>query len=155
MVDPVALAQSVVADLQADAEEHHVDISAQLPEATVPPLKSDPKLLRLLLNNLVGNAIKFTGEGGHVELTAAVRAKDVVLSVTDSGPGIAPEHHARIFEPFVHLEPIAHKHTPGAGLGLALVKDVAGILGARVELASEEGRGSTFSIVLQAGEAHP
>jgi signal transduction histidine kinase len=152
LVDPGALAQSVVADLRADAEEHRIDIRAHLPNVSLPPLKSDPKLLRLLLNNLVGNAIKFTGEGGHVELTAVVRASDVVLSVSDSGPGIAPEHHDRIFEPFVHLEPIAHKHTPGAGLGLALVKDVAGILGARVELSSDAGRGSTFSVILHTAE---
>ncbi|HET6345397.1 MAG TPA: ATP-binding protein, partial [Myxococcota bacterium] len=58
LVDAAALARSVVADLRADAEEHHVDIRAEVPEVSLPPLKSDPKLLRLLLNNLVGNAIK-------------------------------------------------------------------------------------------------
>jgi len=72
------------------------------------------------------------------------------LAVRDTGPGIAPEHRAEIFEPFHHLEPLQHKHTPGIGLGLALVRELVSGLGGEVELESELDRGTTFTVVLPA-----
>jgi signal transduction histidine kinase len=72
------------------------------------------------------------------------------LAVRDTGPGSPPEQQAIIFEPFEQLEPVRQKHTPGVGLGLALVKEMAGALGGRIELTSQTGAGSTFTVVLPA-----
>jgi len=70
------------------------------------------------------------------------------LAVRDTGPGISPEQQTIIFEPFEQLEPIRQKHVPGVGLGLALVREMAGALGGRIELTSQVGAGSTFAVVL-------
>ncbi len=70
------------------------------------------------------------------------------LAVIDSGPGIPADRQRLIFEPFTQLEPVRHKHTPGVGLGLALVERMVAALGGRVELRSELGCGSEFTVVL-------
>jgi signal transduction histidine kinase len=68
--------------------------------------------------------------------------------VKDTGPGISPQLSNRVFEPFVQLEEVRQKHLPGVGLGLALVKEMAGALSGHVALDSEVGVGSTFTVVL-------
>ena len=116
----------------------------------LPPFNSDPQLVRLILANLVGNAVKFTEHGGvEVELQRTEGAHRVL--VKDTGPGIPGHEHARIFEPFEHIEPTRKKHTPGIGLGLAIVREMVGALEGRVELESEVGRGSTFIVTLPNG----
>ena len=72
------------------------------------------------------------------------------IAVTDTGPGIPKEEQGRVFEPFEQLEATRHKHTPGVGLGLALVKQLTEALGGTVELESIEGAGSTFVVILPA-----
>ena len=118
----------------------------------------DPRIVRLIMSNLVGNAIKYTDQGvlqvRAVLLAAATpdpgaagrAAGSLVLTVRDTGRGIDPLDSERIFEPFEHGERIENKSTPGVGLGLALVRDLVAVLGGRVTLASERGVGSTFTV---------
>jgi len=115
--------------------------------AASPPMHSDPQLVRLILANLVGNAIKFTETGSvEVELQRTEGAHRIL--VKDTGPGIPRHEHGRVFEAFEHIEPTRKKHTPGIGLGLALVREMVGALEGRVELESDSGRGSTFIVTL-------
>ena len=76
------------------------------------------------------------------------------IAVIDTGRGIPAGNQARIFEPFEQLEPTRQKHTPGVGLGLALVRAMTTALGGRVELTSIPGHGSTFTVVLPPSSAH-
>ena len=115
--------------------------------AASPPVHSDPQLIRLIVTNLVGNAIKFTETGGvEVEVKRTEGAQRIL--VKDTGPGIPQHEHGRVFEAFEHIEPTRRKHTPGIGLGLALVREMVGALEGRVELDSDTGRGSTFIVTL-------
>jgi signal transduction histidine kinase len=107
---------------------------------------SDPRALRLILSNLLGNAIKYT-DGGALRLRAFIDG-GLVFTVSDSGRGIDPADQARIFEPFEHGERIEHKSTPGLGLGLALVRDLVAALGGRLTLQSDKGVGSLFTVTL-------
>jgi signal transduction histidine kinase len=100
--------------------------------------------------NLVGNAIKFT-PAGAVEVEVRSDASSHSILVKDSGPGIPPEDHDRIFEPFEQMEPLPHKHTRGVGLGLSIVKEMVEALSGRIELRSAPGEGSTFTVMLPAG----
>jgi PAS domain S-box-containing protein len=119
----------------------------------VPPILSDPDLIRLILSNLVTNAIKFTDQGAvSVALTFGDRGHRI--EVSDTGPGIPAKSQARVFEPFEQLEPSNQKHRPGVGLGLALVKALTTALGGNVELQSEVGAGSTFAVHFPAVERH-
>jgi signal transduction histidine kinase len=111
---------------------------------------SDPKLVRMIVVNLVGNAIKYTLDG-FVEVEIAESDGHHRIRVRDSGPGIAPEHRKKVFEPFEQVEAVGNKHIPGVGLGLALVKQLVGALGGSIELQSDVGAGSTFTVVLPSG----
>lgn len=144
-IDLPALVEGLRLELAAAIEAKglrlDIEVSAGARRAT-----SDPRVLRLILSNLLGNAIKYT-DGGAVELRAFLDA-GLVFTVSDSGRGIDPADQERIFEPFEHGERIEHKSTPGLGLGLALVRDLVAALGGRLTLQSEKGVGSLFTVTL-------
>ncbi len=145
--DVGALAAQVLEELVPEATEKGLKL--ELATSEVPPLRSDARLVRIVLGNLLGNAIRYTQQG-QVALSLRCDARGHVCEVRDTGPGIPREHWSRIFEPFEQLEPLRHKSTPGVGLGLALVKQVVDALQGKVELESEVGVGSTFRVVLPA-----
>jgi two-component system, sensor histidine kinase len=99
----------------------------------------------LVLTNLVSNAIKFT-ERGRIDVFVERATEMVRFTVQDTGPGIAREERARIFEPFEQVVRVEWKHLQGFGLGLALVKEMVTALKGQVELRSEVGVGSTFVV---------
>jgi signal transduction histidine kinase/CheY-like chemotaxis protein len=118
----------------------------------VPPLsvRADRMRLRQMLNNLLSNAIKFTPEAGAVYISAHRTGAQVYLTVADTGPGIDPADHERVFEEF-HQSGDAQSRSAGTGLGLALTRRLAGAHDGRVELWSEPGQGSRFTLVLPVG----
>jgi two-component system phosphate regulon sensor histidine kinase PhoR len=112
--------------------------------------------LRSAFGNLVSNAVRYTPEGGEIILRWQERADgQTAFSVQDSGIGIAPEHIPRLTERFYRVDRSRSRETGGTGLGLAIVKHVANRHQARLEIASEEGKGSTFSIVFPARRCQP
>ncbi|NDY74832.1 ATP-binding protein, partial [Desulfobacter hydrogenophilus] len=113
---------------------------------------SDPMMLKRILNNLLSNAFRYTGEGG-VLLGARRRGGLVEIQVLDTGPGIAAGQQALVFEEFVQLQNPARDRTQGLGLGLAIVRRTAGLLGHALKLVSVPGRGSMFSIAVAQAEA--
>jgi two-component system CheB/CheR fusion protein len=104
-------------------------------------VRSDPVMLATILGNLVGNAVKYTRQGG-VLVGCRVRGTSVFLDVIDTGIGLAPEEQERIFDAFSQLDPASD----GMGLGLSIVRRTAAILGHPVQLQSEPGRGSRFTV---------
>ena len=106
----------------------------------------DPLLVTQAVLNLVGNAVKYTGPGGHVRVGAKDAGEFVEISVEDDGPGIAPEAMPHIFERFYQGD--SSRQAGGAGLGLSLVRLIARLHGGRVEAESAPGKGSRFVIVL-------
>jgi two-component system, sensor histidine kinase and response regulator len=112
---------------------------------------TDRRALTQILINLANNAIKFT-ETGRVNLTLMRRRDDLQclteFSVVDTGPGIALEDQAKLFQAFQQVGPSSSRRQEGTGLGLYLCQKLAGLLGGRVELQSEFGKGSTFRLVL-------
>ncbi len=121
-----------------------VDVAPDLPE-----IESDERWLAHILINLVANAVKFTPDGGTITISARRRDdRAVELAIADTGIGIAPEHRDAIFEPFRQIAAGDNRDHGGIGLGLALVARLADLLGARVELDSTVGKGSTFSVIV-------
>ena len=100
--------------------------------------------------NLLSNAVKFTPEGGRITVSAGVVDGEIVVSVTDTGIGIAPEHQDLVFEEFRQVGH-ADKKAEGTGLGLALCRKFVELHGGRISLASEPGKGSTFTVALPVG----
>ena len=115
-------------------------------EGRLPPyVRTDEKRLRQILINLLSNAIKYTDRGGAT-LTVRYRSQMALIEVRDTGIGIAPEDLDRIFEPFERGSSPDAAMQPGIGLGLAITRVLAGILGGEVTVTSEPGRGSSFQL---------
>jgi signal transduction histidine kinase len=113
----------------------------------IPPVQADPRGLKQVLLNLLSNAAKFTPEGGRIVLRARPEGDAAVrLEVQDSGIGIAPEDHERIFEDFRQLDGSAERAYGGVGLGLAVVRRLTEAMGARVDVKSAKGAGATFGV---------
>jgi signal transduction histidine kinase len=119
--------------------------------AEPPPLRGNPIRLRQMLDNLVGNAIKYTPSGGKVNIEVETHSSQVILRVEDSGPGIPPAEQAHIFEKFYRASNVP-KGVGGSGLGLAIVKSIVDNHRGRIWVESVLGQGSTFTVVLPLAE---
>lgn len=153
---PLALAsfidESVAVHRSSAAEKGlalHLEFADDLPEQLI----TDSTRLRQLLNNLLSNAVKFT-EHGSISLRVAPVGNEISFAVSDTGPGIPPEHHSTVFEKFKQLENFLTREHGGTGLGLALVRQLVERMGGRITLESSVGIGSTFTIYLPQGENH-
>jgi CheY-like chemotaxis protein len=115
----------------------------------LPELHTDQGKVSQILRNLISNALKFT-EAGTVRVSAKLAADTdvVVISVADTGLGIARENHRRVFEEFSQVENPLQKAVKGTGLGLPLSQRLAGLLGGSIDLDSEIGKGSVFSLAI-------
>jgi hypothetical protein len=109
---------------------------------------ADRAKLKQILYNLVGNAIKFTNEGGSVIIGTRNDGKFIHISVSDTGIGIAPDGLERLFKPFTQLESFESRTYEGTGLGLALSKELVELHGGKITAESEPGKGSTFIFTL-------
>ena len=133
------------------ALSHQVTLRLEI-DAPLPQLCLDARRVKQILFNLLGNAVKFTGDGGTVVLRAGYVSSHVggslELSVRDNGIGISPEDQARLFQPFVQIDSSLTKKFEGTGLGLAMVKRLALLHGGAVSVTSEPGQGSTFAVTI-------
>lgn len=109
---------------------------------------ADARGLRTILENLIGNAIKYTPAGGRVTVRWGTAGTQVRIDVIDTGVGIPKDHLSRIFERFYRVDEARSRDAGGTGLGLAIVKHLTQVLGGRVTVESQVGRGSTFTIFL-------
>jgi two-component system phosphate regulon sensor histidine kinase PhoR len=110
-------------------------------------LKGSADELRSALSNLISNAVRYTPEGGEIEVSWSKRDGEPVFAVRDTGIGIEPHHIPRLTERFYRIDRSRSRATGGTGLGLAIVKHVLSRHQARLEVESEPGKGSTFSVV--------
>ncbi len=141
------LVRETCALLRPQAEEKGltlVEEVAEIPEDRWPLV--DAVALRQALVNLLDNAIKFTPAGGTVTVKFSALDRDVLIHVCDTGIGIPPAEHARIFERFHRVDNGLRRETTGAGIGLSIVKHIAEAHGGRVSVESEAGQGAVFAI---------
>jgi PAS domain S-box-containing protein len=147
-----ATARMTVDLLAPEAARAGITLEAETP-VRGPELAFDRDRMGQVLRNLVGNALKFTPEGGRVELRVRPDGDAVRCEVRDTGPGIDPADHRRIFEPFSQLA--AGRRARGAGLGLAIAKAIVEAHGGEIGVESQPGQGSTFWIRLPAAALAP
>ena len=134
--------------ISAKARERRQQLSITV-DSSAPPLFADERALKQILINLVSNAVKFTPEGGHIEvLGTAARGGGFQISVQDNGPGIPREKLDRIFTPFNQVDNRYDRQAGGTGLGLALIRGLAELHGGRAWLESEPGKGCCAYVVL-------
>lgn len=111
-------------------------------------IECDPLKLRQALNNLIENAIKYTGDGGTVSVTTRHHGGEGAVRIEDNGVGMSPEHLEHIFERFYRVDKARSRETGGTGLGLHIVRRIALMHKGRVDVESKEGVGSVFTLVL-------
>ncbi|MCA9842998.1 MAG: PAS domain-containing sensor histidine kinase, partial [Cyanobacteria bacterium HKST-UBA03] len=145
---PIArVANRCVADFEQVATPGGVEL---LNPAANSPLvvQADEEALWQILSNLVDNAVKYTPAGGRVTVAAERDGDMAVIRVSDTGPGIAPQHHARLFERFYRVDKARSRELGGTGLGLSIVKHLSQAMGGSVTIDSELGLGATFVVRL-------
>jgi PAS domain S-box-containing protein len=125
----------------------NLEVRLDLPEEPVPFL-GDRDMVERAVVNLVGNAVKFTPDGGRIDVALAVWGSEALLEVVDSGIGIAPGERDQVFSRFFRSAALEKRAIPGSGLGLSITRGVVERHGGRIELESEEGRGTTFRVWL-------
>ncbi len=138
------LADTCVEMLSLSAAKHGVTISIKGTETSI---MGDRQMMEELLYNLCDNAIRYNNVGGKVEVLVYSSEHEKILEVRDTGIGIPKEHQKRIFERFYRVDKSRSKSTGGTGLGLAIVKHIVAKHNARMELESEEGRGTVIRVL--------
>ncbi|HET7573183.1 MAG TPA: ATP-binding protein [Gaiellaceae bacterium] len=135
----------------AEAREHPGATLTLVAPSRTRPFVCDENLLRQVLSNLVENAIKYSPDGGRVELRLADEPERVRLEVSDQGLGIAPSEQERIFEKFYRLDAHMRRGVGGSGLGLYIAREIVDALGGSIDVSSVPGEGSTFTVLLPRG----
>ncbi len=160
------LCESSLLLVQQQAFLKRISIDKHIPEGTR-WLTVDERRIRQVLINLLGNAVKFTPEGGRVRLSVVICSPEtcndssaipnclkntdsplILFQITDTGIGIAPDELKRLFQPFVQLDSNLNRQYTGTGLGLAIVKRITELHGGRIVVQSELGRGTCFTVAL-------
>ena len=143
--------RAVITDLEAMvsslARSKSVSYHCDSPAGSV-YARTDPDKLRQIMINLISNAVKFTPAGGRVRVSFTLRKGSVSLHVADNGPGIPPEKQEAVFEPFVQLDRGLTRTTDGTGLGLAISRGLARGMGGDVQVRSDVGVGSVFTVTI-------
>ena len=132
--------------LEPIARERNIRVRTDLSDDF--ELECDPLKLRQAINNLIENAIKYTGDGGHVFVTTKHHGGEGAVRIEDNGVGMSPEHLEHIFERFYRVDKARSRETGGTGLGLHIVRRIALMHGGRVDVESQEGKGSVFTLVV-------
>jgi signal transduction histidine kinase len=127
-----------------------VRVEMDVPDA-LPPVLGDERGLARVLQNLIGNAVKYGASGGWLGIRAEAVGEEVRIAIADRGIGIDPADHARIFEPFYRTEDAVAGQIQGAGLGLSLVQRIVESHGGRITILSARASGSTFTVHLPTG----
>jgi PAS domain S-box-containing protein len=142
------LAQDVVEEMRsAFAAQENISIELAVPD-TIETVAGDPDKLRQVLINLIDNAVKYSPDGGRIEVAIEPREAGVRIVVKDEGIGIAPPHQRRIFGKFYRVDPDLTRGVGGTGLGLYICRELVRLMEGRLTVSSEEGKGSTFVVDL-------
>ncbi|MDQ3811307.1 MAG: HAMP domain-containing histidine kinase, partial [Chloroflexota bacterium] len=152
--EPVELGDALFAAAQAlrpRARAQGIEIMLEVGSA-LPSVLADRQRVGQILRNLLSNAVTYTAAGGQIVVSAAARDGDVRVEVRDTGSGIAPEHLPNVFERFYRADPSRTRATGGAGIGLAVVKQLVEAHGGSVAITSVPGQGTCVSFTLPCPE---
>jgi two-component system phosphate regulon sensor histidine kinase PhoR len=150
---PAEVVDDVLASFKHLAETRGIQLHRG--DVGAPAVITDADRLRRILENLVENAVKYTGTGGRVEVSSRRgEGSGAVVEVKDNGPGIGAEHLLRIFERFYRVDKARSRELGGTGLGLSIVRHLAEGMGAAVTVDSEPGKGTTFRVAVPEGREH-
>jgi signal transduction histidine kinase len=141
------LIEEVLSEMEPIIARSKLAVSSEV-RADVVPIVSDRQKIKQVLLNLLSNALKFTRQGSVTVRVEQLSAERTAIAITDTGIGIDPNDHEKIFEDFQQVDSSVARPYGGTGLGLSICRRLATMLGGRLDLESEVGRGSTFTLVV-------
>ena len=156
-IEPTNLAEMVqrrVSQAEVIARGKNVNLRTDIAEG-LPEIEADGRRIEQVVANLLDNALNHTPSGGSVTIAASREKDGILVSVSDTGEGIPPEHLPYIFERFYRVDDARSRKTGGAGLGLAIAKQMVELHGGRIWVESEAGKGSKFSFTLPVTRQKP
>jgi signal transduction histidine kinase/CheY-like chemotaxis protein/AraC-like DNA-binding protein len=145
---PGLLLGDILEEYALQADQKGISLSFDSRVAATDYLRSDQRFLRIILNNLLSNAFKFTPKGGKIQLELFRKASHLHLVVRDSGRGIHPEDLPHVFERFFQTKQVLAPAEGGSGIGLALCAELSALLGGQLKAQSQYGHGATFELIL-------
>jgi signal transduction histidine kinase len=152
-IDPANIAKTVAANARPAASARKIALRFSA-SGEPTEIYGDPHRIEIIVTNLVGNALKFTPEGGHVDVRVIYHAEGVHVEVSDTGVGIPNDQLDMIFDRFHQTETSERRRAGGVGIGLALARELAQLHGGSLTAVSELGKGSTFTLSLKRGDGH-
>jgi signal transduction histidine kinase/DNA-binding response OmpR family regulator/ligand-binding sensor domain-containing protein len=150
-IDLKEILHRIVAEVEPLLKQKSIDISIAVPKTY---LWFDENKMSRIFYNLISNAIKYSEEGGHIEIKASANNKTIKIDVIDYGFGVPEKEQKLIFSRFTRGTNINNKEISGSGIGLMISKKIVELHGGKIELKSKENLGATFSVILQKGSEH-
>jgi len=140
--------KDIVVFLQTRAEQKHQSLTLELPKTPLPELLADPVALESIFGNLITNGINYTQDGGEIRVAVDMAGINIRVSVTDNGFGIADKYMDKIFDRFYRVKDDKTRYITGTGLGLPIVKGLLNSMGGIINVESEFGKGSVFTVLI-------
>lgn len=141
------VANSVLDELKAQRIKKKLSVTKHY-DTDLPMINADPQLMRIILENLFSNAVKYTPEHGKIDVKITKQKSEVLITVTDTGYGIPKDQQLKIFSKLFRADNVQDKDTDGTGLGLYIVKSILEKSGGRIWFESEENKGTTFYVAI-------
>jgi len=146
--DIADLAQSVVDSSQEEIKRKNIKLAFQKPKKSLPKVKVDSEKIKIVIQNLLDNAVKYTFSGGEVTMSINYAKKEIEFSIKDNGVGIPKDQQEKIFTKFFRGANVVRMETDGSGIGLFISKNIVDAHGGKIWFESEEGKGTTFYFTL-------
>jgi signal transduction histidine kinase len=140
----VAIIDEAMLGVEAITKIRNIEVTFK-DKKKIPLIFGDPEKLRMVIENLLGNSIKYTTNYGKIEIKLSKKGDFVIFSIKDNGVGIPLEQHGRVFDKFFRSDNIVKYQTEGTGLGLYIAKNIIEQLGGKIWFDSVEGLGSIFN----------
>ncbi|WP_367874516.1 response regulator [Luteolibacter sp. Populi] len=154
-VKPASIVETLRSIFEPMAMQKGIALNFVIDDGLPDTIETDTQRLMQVLKNLLSNAVKFTETGGVVCHVSPAGQKKLRIAVTDTGIGIDPEYQRSVFEPFYQADAASNRKFGGTGLGLSISRQLAWLLGGEIELQSEPGKGSTFTLTLPCTHVAP
>jgi signal transduction histidine kinase len=140
--------QNIVSFMESRAQAKGQSLVLRLPEQKLPTITADPLAIESIFGNLIANAMNYSGEGAQIEVIVDLAGINARVRVKDNGFGIEERHLSKIFDRFYRVQNEKTRYITGTGLGLPIVKGLVDTMGGMIEVESEFGKGTVFTVLL-------
>jgi signal transduction histidine kinase len=144
-IDFNKIAESVLKEIKPQIEKKKQKLSKKL-DKQVPKIQADPKLIRIIFQNLISNAVKYTPNEGKIFVETEKEEKNILIKVSDNGYGIPKDQHDKIFSKLFRADNVQEKDAEGTGLGLYIIRSIVEQCGGQIWFESEKNQGTTFFV---------